>query len=149
MKSIIYIIIILMSCGVKTSIEQPLSNNERISGDWKVTSNRMVRTPQKDDFPEDGYGSFNAFFGASYWSQSNGKTFSLQENGTVMTDLVDSKMFEQINMRYDIINDSLIEFSSKFPEDTILNIMPVKYKLDNNNMTWLIDELLEIKLEKE
>jgi hypothetical protein len=149
MKSIVYIAIFLISCGVKTSEYQSESINESVSGKWTITSNRMVRELEKGDIPEDGYGSFSALFGATYWSNSNGKIFHLLENGEVSTDITASDFITQIDMRYDIINESLIEFSCKFPKDSIRNIMPVHYLINDNKMIWLIDNFLEIKLEKE
>jgi hypothetical protein len=109
----------------------------------------MVSLPQKEDFSEDGSGSFYTLFGATYWTPSNGKTFNLKEDGQVDTDIVDFDLTTLIDMRYEIVNDSLLEFSCKFPKDSIMNIMTVKYEIIEEQMTWLIDGSYEVKLKKE
>jgi len=138
-----------MSCGVKPQLESNETNEPSISGKWKITSNKILELPHKDDFSKDGSGSFYLLFGATYWRASNGKMFNLQEDGQIITDIVDGDLITQIDLRYKIINDSFIQFSCKLPKDTIRNIMPAKYELKKQEMTWLIDDFLEIKLQKE
>lgn len=150
MKRIIYVtLLFFMSCGVKPQLESSAANESNISGEWKITSNKILELPDKDDFSKDGSGSFYLLFGAEYWGASNGKMFNLQEDGKIITNIVDSDKITQIDLRYKIINDRVIEFSCKLPKDTIRNIMPVKYEVIKQEMTWLIDDFLEIKLQKE
>ncbi len=109
----------------------------------------MVRELRLEDIPKDGHGSFSALFGSTYWSNSNGKDFNLLENGEVLTNITGSDLMNQIDLRYNIMNDSLIEFSCKLPKDSVRNKMLVQYEIRDNKMTWYIDDFLEIKLEKE
>ena len=37
-------------------------------------------------------------------------------------------------MRYEAVNESLLEFNCKFPKDSIRNIMPVKYEIIGDQM---------------
>jgi hypothetical protein len=148
MKGIIYITLLLISCGVQTSVEPSKSNDVGIVGNWIITSNKALSTPQFENFSQDGYGSFYMLLG-THWRESNNKVFNLQEDGQVKTNVVDSDFISQIDMRYKIVNDSLIDFSCKLPKDTIRNIMPVKYEIDGKVMRWLLDDFLEIKLKKD
>ncbi len=138
-----------MSCGVKPQLESNERIESSISGKWKITSNKIIELPHKDDISKDGSGSFFLLFGATYWGASNGKIFNLQEDGQIITDIVESDIITQIDLRYKIIDDRVIQFSCKLPKDTIRNIMPAKYELEKQEMTWIIDDLIEIKLQKE
>lgn len=148
MKSIIYIALLLISCSNQQTIKSDTIKKSGIEGKWIITSNRAVRNPHFENLSKDGYGSFYLLLG-TIWGESNGKIFNLQEDGKVETNIVDSDFITQIDLKHVIINDSIIEFSCKFPEDTIRNIMPIKYQIVGKEMTWLLDEIIEIKLQKE
>lgn len=141
-------LLILISCGIRPSIELPVSNVESVSGKWIITSNTIVRPVNKGDVNMYGYGSLLSLFGPKCWSQSNGKLFILQEDGQVQTNISDSVQIKEIDLRYEILNDSTMQFTSMSFNDTIRNIMPVQYDISSNKMTWLIDSLLEIELQK-
>ncbi len=111
-----------------------LQSNSSIIGKWEITSDRAVGEPKFENFSKDGRESFFALFGVTYWVLSEGKTFNLLENGHVQTDIAEADLIKQLDMRYEAVNESLLEFNCKFPKDSIRNIMPVKYEIIGDQM---------------
>jgi len=146
MKNIIILLgLLLVSCSV---IKTELTNDD-ISATWTVVSNESIKMPSFENFSKDGRGSFYSLFGAVVWSESNGKLFELTYENKVVTNLYDHPLMDSLDFRYELINDSIVNFICNFPTDSTQNIMPVKYNLNGGQMTWIIDGFFKIKLSKE
>jgi len=145
MKNIMLLGLLLVSCSV---VKTELTNDD-ISATWIVVSNESINMPSVESFSKDGRGSFYSLFGTEIWSESNGKLFELTDKNKVVTNLYDHPLMDSLDFRYELINDSIVNFICNFPTDSTQNIMPVKYNLNGERMTWIIDDFFKITLSKE
>ena len=143
MKSAILLFLILYSCGVNNT------DKTEIEGNWVIESNTPYSSIETLDAQKDGKGSFITLFGVDAWGNSNGKYFNLKKNNTVETNIIDQDLVKKIDLQYEVTNDSTTIFSCIFPNDTSRNKIPVYYKINNEEMTWYLDDFLKIKLKKD
>lgn len=120
-----------------------------IVGTWKIESTETNQTELTElDLRDNNI--FN-FFGATAWSESEGKSFTFEEKTQVITTLAPPSVLEEWNFQYDWNKaGKLITFRVKNPVHKERIIMPQAYEeLSPTKMKWKMNSQFSVILSKQ